>query len=213
MTPFCYLDIPNHQQISNKLLDLVTNSLYSNYNPKTKNTYFSFTPTPGQPKFDIRNNNEFWNMLDYQDLLTHVPELKEALDKLGVTIVNMNLIMVKTGEAVLHSDLSGNPALTERINWPIVNALTSETRFYKMKPAPATKVGRAVSGEPNKGFIMYSPAEIESWLGTYTLSQPLIFNFKIPHSVHPIPGSITTHPGMPRLLLTITVHTTGFLKD
>lgn len=211
MKPYAYLDIPNHQAISQRLLDLFTTSLYRNYSPDTKNTYYTFTPKPGQTPYDIKLNTEFWNMLNTQDLLIHIPELKEALVKLNIEMVNISYIVVKSGEAVLHSDLAGDPELTERVNWPIANAATSETRFYSVKNTVSTTVGKANSGEPNKDYIMYNPRDTVEHLGTYVLSKPIIFNFRTPHSVHRVPGAAPERPDLPRLLLTITVRKSGLL--
>jgi hypothetical protein len=150
-------------------------------------------------------------MLNTDDLLLHVPELKEVLSKLNITMVNASFIVVKGNEAALHSDFALDPALTERINWPIVNSNTAETRFYSMKNTGNTVVGKAKSGEPNKDFMLYNPRDCEKHLGTYVLSQPLVFNFRIPHSVHPRPGVVPERPELPRFLLTITVQKSGLL--
>jgi hypothetical protein len=198
---FKYLDIPNFDQISKILLDLVTTSLYKTF--VNGNTVFRFTKTHDTVEFDIRDNKEFWNFLDCQEVLGLVPELSQALKNLGVTPLKMALILVTDEGTPLHSDFAPEGTI-ERINWPIVNGNTSQTWFIEVLPHTNTKIADPYSMESNKGYCVYDPKDAVKRLGSYILTQPIAFNFTVPHYVHTIDNE-KTHPDLPRLLLTIDI--------
>lgn len=198
MQPFKYLDVDNHEVVSKKLYDLILNSLYKNQSPYGY-SYLTFRPQiEGQEKYDIKTNNEFWNFLDYREVLDLIPELKQTLEQLDVTPLSIALLVVRKGYGQLHSDRSGHN--TEmRINWPIVNCETTKTVFYKLKTTETIEKADPPSGEGNKWFFLYDPKDIEQEIGTYTLTKPIVFKFTVPHSVT-VDFEKNT---IPRMLLTI----------
>lgn len=198
---FRYLDIPNFDQVSNKLLDLVTTSLYKTF--VDGNTVFRFIKTEDAVEFDIRDNKEFWNFLDRDEVLGLVPELSQALEDLGVTPLKMALILVTDDGTPLHSDFA-SAGTVERINWPIVNGETSQTWFIEVLPQASTKIADPHSMEENKAYRVYDPRDAVKRLDSYILTRPIAFNFTVPHYVHKIDNE-KTHPDLPRLLLTIDI--------
>jgi hypothetical protein len=201
---FKYLDIPNFDQISKILLDLVTTRLY-----KTNvdgDIVFRFINTDNAVKFDIKDNKEFWNFLNCQEVLTLVPELAQALKNLGVTPLKIALILVTEYGTPIHRDYA-TEGTVERINWPIVNGNTSQTWFVEVLPeADVIEANNRVHEKVDsyKGFRVYDPKDVIRTLDSYILTQPVAFNFTVPHCVHTI-NNEKTHPDLPRLLLTIDI--------
>jgi len=202
MSPaFRYLEIPNFDQVSNKILELVTTRLYKTV--VDGNTVFRFCETPDAVEFDIRNNKEFWNFLDCQEILGLVPELSQILNNLKVTPLHMSLIVVTNDGTPLHSDFAPEGTV-ERINWPIANGHTSQTWFMEVSPYANVEISDPQSKEANKEYCLYDFKDAVRKLGSYILTRPVVFDFTVPHYVQSI-NNKKTHPDLPRLLLTIDI--------
>jgi len=198
---FRYLDIPNFNRVSKRLLDLVTTSLYKTF--VDGNTVFRFIKTEDAVEFDIRDNKEFWNFLNCEEVLGLVPELSQALNDLRVTPLKMALILVTDDGTPLHSDFASQGTV-ERINWPIVNGETSQTWFIEVLPHASGTIADPHSMEENKAYRVYNPQDAVKRLDSYILTRPIVFDFTVPHYVHKI-NNEKTHPDLPRLLLTIDI--------
>jgi hypothetical protein len=187
MIPFRYLDIENHELITKKLNDLLLNSLYFNVS-KDFNVIFSFNKKfENQRPYDIHKHTNFWNFLDTNDMLEKIPEFSNIFKKLDIEVFRFNLIVITKDYGVLHTDAGGNDQAL-RINWPIYNCDTgTQTHFYKLKTNKTIKTSYVPpKGEENiKGPVttFYDPDDIETSLGYYVLTQPVLFSYTIPHNV------------------------------
>jgi hypothetical protein len=104
---FKYLDIENHELISDKLYQYV------------------LTHT------DILKNKIYWNTLDLEHVLEHVPELKTTLNK----IIHSRIVLV----AIFYTPpgFSGGAhidagPLEHRVLWPVHNCKGSYTKFFDL---------------------------------------------------------------------------------
>lgn len=98
-----FLDIPDHELISNAVYDYVVNH--------TK----------------ILQKPVFWNQLNCAQVLTHVPDMSQWFEFKGVDPVMMALIYIEYPAPTLtHIDVT--PGL--RVLWPICNCTGSQTIFY-----------------------------------------------------------------------------------
>lgn len=147
----------------------------------------------------------FWNHIDQTDLFSAVPELKSTIvDVIGQAPVKSYLFAVprapsfilayKLGGKTIHRD-TGNE--TARLNWPVLNSSSIETRFFTSSVEP-TKTTRADSGETWRyqesdcelidQFCMTRPAvlHVHTIHGLYRAAGPLpryVLSFKFEHPI------------------------------
>jgi len=206
MLPFKYLEISNHKSISEKLKNFILNDLYLNLN-KIGNIEFSFIKTrENQKRYDIHKHINFWNFLSFNNVIELVPELITSLNKIDVFPTNFNLVVINKGYGVLHTD-GGSKTNKHRINWPIYNCdENSRTYFYKLKNLNETvDDGYFVPiSEKNSDFFyktkIYGTSNIEHELGYYVLTQPVLFDYTIPHELVHINDEEVKYP---RIILSI----------
>lgn len=202
--PFRYLDIPNFDIVSQRLLEMVSSNLYITEHNNSKVLRFSKPATEYQ-KFDISGPTDFWNYLDIREILLMIPELKIILKDLEVTPLSMGLLIVKNLNGNLHSD-PGQPSVLSRINWPIVNGTICKTTFYQLKDNANFTIGQNLSNDHLKAHPVYNAEDIESELGSYILTQPVALNTKHPHQISPIKDAVSERPDLPRLVLSIALN-------
>ena len=202
--PFKYLDIPNFAVVSQRMFELISNGIYSM--PNGKNTLLKFSPGPTTKLLDLSQPTDFWNFLDNVEVFTLIPELKTALDELGVSVIGkINLLIIKESSTYyIHSDLAKHKALS-RINWPIINGTISKTIFYECNQNITPKIEQSLSREPAKNFLVYEHKDVISEIGSYVLTQPVAIDESVPHEVVLIDGSTKERNDYPRLVLSISI--------
>jgi hypothetical protein len=106
-----FIDIPNHQLISDKVY---------NYILSTK----------------ILTDKVVWNWVFWWELISAVPELEQALDLLNLEIDRIAIINAQPSSTVnIHIDYDTVP----RMLWPISNCQGSYTNFYNVDPNNLTE--------------------------------------------------------------------------
>lgn len=204
MVPFKYLEISNHVYISNRLCDLILNSVYAN-KMSNGDIEFSFRPRhETQKKYNILHHQNFWNFLNLNEVLELIPELDECFKKIKIQPFNLNLLVVNEGYGILHTD--GGPRINNlRINWPVYNCHPqTRTVFYKLKSKKTIQTDydppTIEDDTENLKTKFYDTNEIDYEIGYYNLTQPVLINYTIPHAVkNPDDIKIT----YPRILMSV----------
>jgi hypothetical protein len=163
------LHITNYQTIADKLYDYIINCT------------------------DILETQYDWNTLRLNEVLSYVPELKEACDKLvDSPILFVAIIYRSAGESgKIHIDQG--PA-TYRLLMPVRNCRGSFTKFYDIN---GNEVREVLNPNGNK-FLTIEQKNPFIEIDCLELTEPVVFNTKVAHGVYTNP-EITE----PRLSVTI----------
>jgi hypothetical protein len=167
-----FLDVPGHEVIGAAVYDYVVHHT------------------------DILQAPVFWNWLNHEDLLTHVPELKHWLDKQNFKVDHISIIYIEyPAEDLTHIDDDQNL----RILWPIKNCQHSYTVFYDIsKKYWYQELGNGGPADNGAYHHAVKPNCPRTELGHVELVQPVVFNPALAHNVilsKPLEG--------PRLSMTI----------
>ena len=194
-----YIDIENFETISKKLLRLVVTSLYKSETEFGDILFKFHKDYEDHERYNIFEHTNFWNFLDYHDVLSMVPELKESLDKINVQPYMMSLLVITEGYGTLHSD-SPSKSNNIRINIPIFNCDNeTKTCFFKMKNNRTITTGYVPPRVDKHNLTKsYSHEDIDYEIGHYVLTKPVLFNYMIPHAI-----IRSKKAKFPRLVLTI----------
>ena len=168
---FVPLDVPNFEAIQSRLV------------PYMLETY--------------PNRMTFWNKINKAALFEHVPELLAAVEELTgqkpfdaylLAIPNAPEMMIATvlGAKSIHADTSIESC---RLNWPILNGASVETRMFKTLAEPIKKI--LTTGET---YLTYKEEDCEL-IESFFLTQPVIM------SVHTIHGLYRAQGPLPRYVL------------
>lgn len=140
---------------------------------------------------------QFWNHVDQAQLFDKVPELKHALIELtGQAPLKTYLLIVpngpdhiinaKLGANSIHQDTSKESA---RLNWPILNANSIETKLFKSTAEPKKLL--LPSGET---YLTYQESECE-FIDSFCMTKPTVLH------VHTIHGLYRATGPLPRYIL------------
>lgn len=153
-----YLNIKNYQDISEKIYHYVKNHT------------------------NILNDKIFWNNLDFDDVMVQIPEIDEAFKELNLFVRKFSIIYADAGFEggihIDHSPLDPEPA-PARCLWPVKNCQGSETKFFDVDEKFITL--RYL--ENQMPYLHIDETGIRGEIGSFELTQPLIFNPGIPHGV------------------------------
>ena len=155
MKNYCYLDIPQHEDIS----DLIYNYLINNY--------------------DI-SKFQFWTDIDVMALCKDVSELTQALDRLNLTIATASIIRT-IGTCPIHVDYGKPPHIVSRprVLWPIKNCNGSSTNFFHIE-RQWLQERQLPNGVPYYHIEHNDPLiQIDS----FELKQPAVINPNVAHNV------------------------------
>lgn len=169
--PYREIDVENFDQIQEKLVPWV--------------------------KRQHRWTTKFWNHVDQVDLFSTVPELKTTIaDVVGQEPVKTYLFAIprvpslilayKLGAKTIHRD-TGNE--TARLNWPVLNSSSVETRFFKSSVEPRKTI-RSDSGETWN----YQESDCEL-IDRFCMTRPTVLH------VHTIHGLYRATGPLPRYVL------------
>jgi len=155
MKNYCYLDIPQHEVISN----LVYNYLIINY--------------------DILKF-QFWTDIDSKALCKEVPELKQALDRLNLTIATASIIRT-IGTCSIHVDYGKPPHTVSRprVLWPIKNCDGSSTNFFYIE-RQWLQERQLPNGIPYYHIEYTDPLVM---IDSFELKQPAVIDPNVAHNV------------------------------
>jgi hypothetical protein len=162
-----FLNIPNHEHVSNAVYDYVVNHT------------------------EILQKPVFWNWLDPEQVLTHVPDMARWFESKGVKPVLMALIYIEyTASDLTHIDV--DPSF--RVLWPIRNCAGSHTIFYNID----RKYFRRIHDHGAIYWELIKPDAPRKTMDFVELTQPVVFNPTLPHNI-----VLTQKLHGPRLSLTI----------
>lgn len=142
---------------------------------------------------DILEISNFWNTLDYIEVLEKIPEIGEYCDTIfpGRKINRIAIISVnpnkngstnRGGLNTLHKDTYGSQY---RILWPILNCQGTYTRFYDPN---GNELIYGRSDDISCPECIYTTVKIENpliELGFYELTAPIVFDSYIMHAIYP----------------------------
>ena len=149
-----FLSVPDHEQISQSVYDYVINHT------------------------SILQQPIFWNWLDTDSVLTHVPLLSNWLKQRRLTPVAMAIIYVLEDRETLHADTDFKYL---RILWPVANCAGSVTKFWNID----RQQYRRVDLTDDVWYYPFAHSSEHEQIGQFELTAPVIFDTSIPHSVHP----------------------------
>ena len=135
-----------------------------------------------------QNYKNFWNHVDTNSLLTAIPELKTAIESIiGQTPMKSYILVVpngplhlldtKLGEHSLHRDTSVEQY---RLNWPILNGTSIETKFFTSDAEPHKLV--LPTGET---YLTYDEDQC-TFETSNVITKPTIINTHAIHSLYRI---------------------------
>ena len=154
MKNYHYLNIPNHEVISNQIY----NFLIDNYDIE---------------KFI------FWNHIDYKKLLNSIGDLQNAINTLKLSVKSISIIKTKTSGNI-HVDYYDEKHGGPRLLWPIKNCVGSETRFFDVKPEWLETVFLENGVAYNK---INNPSPLNQ-IDQFELSRPVVFNPQVAHGIY-----------------------------
>ncbi len=198
MTAYRYIDIENYEIIRKKVLWLIITSLYKSETELGDILFKFHKDIDDQENYNIFEHTNFWNFIDYHDVLSMVPELKESLDKINVQPYMMSLLVITEGYGTLHTDAPSKSNI--RINIPIFNCDDeTKTCFFKMKNSQIITTDYVPPNIDEHNLTkFYNFEDIDYELGHYVLTKPVLFNYMIPHAV-----VLSEKAKFPRLVLNI----------
>lgn len=140
---------------------------------------------------------QFWNHVDQQDLFDAVPELEHALkNSVGQLPLKSYLLVVPNGPAhLVNAKLGANSihrdtsAESTRLNWPILNPASIETRMFDTQAEPKKLI--LPTGQT---YLTYQESEC-NLIGSFCLSKPTALH------VHTIHGLYRVADALPRYVL------------
>ena len=174
--PYKFLNLENHEQVSQELLVFLE-----------------------QHTGLINDLPHFWNSLELNTVLEHVPSLMKFLKQYKLSPIEISVIIFDPN--TMYPRIHADPLETYvRILWPVKNCLGSLTKFYDVPKEfllegtqtdarDLSKVNFAHHNSLAQG-VYYPPLDRE-WpqIDQYELSAPIAFNGAVPHSVHPAPNN------------------------
>lgn len=209
MIPYKFLDIENHKDITSQLEKLFLGELYLNV---ADNGDFIFTfdkQYVDQKKYDITKHERLWNYVILSDLYEKCPDIKLALDKIGLAASSCSVLVISydgSGSRLgLHSDASFGK-IPYRLNWPVYQCLSgTKTSMYKLKPGSINLLatGETSYTPPSQDIVaksetgIYRLQDIESEIASFIMDRPLLFRFTVPHRVYDIEPRVP----YPRILI------------
>ena len=158
MKLYKFLKVDNQELISDKLYNYVINHT------------------------DILETKYDWNTLNLKEVLTYVPELATESAKLVNSSIKMISIIYRNPSegGKIHIDQG---LAKYRLLWPVKNCQGSFTKFYDIN---GNKIYEKVNPNGNK-FLTIEELYPFTEIGSLELTQPVIFNSKIPHGVYTNP--------------------------
>jgi hypothetical protein len=174
--PFKFLNLQNHEQVSQEIL------LFLEHHTNL-----------------INDCPQFWNLVEINTVLQHVPSLKKFFTRYKLMPIQMSVVIFdpKTMYTRIHSD----PLETYvRLLWPVKNCLGSFTKFYDIpkeflvkgtpynwKDLDKNKLDHYTNIEQG---VYYATLDRE-WpqIDQFELSSPIVFNGAVPHGVNPAPSN------------------------
>ena len=170
--PFEFLDIPNHSQVSEEMLQFV------------------------EQHTDIVNDcPQFWNPVDISTVLAHVPSLKHFLAQIKLIPIQISVIVFDP--STMYTRIHSDPLDTYvRLLWPVKNCLGSVTRFYDIPQHLMVEGNKTEWKDISKKHLdhytnvdqgVYYPPLNSEWpvIDQLELSAPVAFDGSVPHGVYP----------------------------
>jgi hypothetical protein len=159
MKPYRYLDCDNLSQIQDKIYSYLLSL----------------------PRYDPKRTG--WQHLPDTEILVAVPELKDFLDKLNLTVKRFH-VLHHIESSNLHTDYSGeNEELSSRLrmNFPIKNTHgTAVTEFYELVDLVKTVSYGGPFRKTPYYLLSYTDKKL---VGSYELTKPVIIDTWFPHIV------------------------------
>jgi hypothetical protein len=154
MNLYKFLQVENHQLISDKIYNYIVN--------RTK----------------ILSTKYDWNNLNVKDVAVHVPELFEACAKLVPYEIEMLSVIYRDSgdDGKIHVD---DGIRIYRLLWPIKNCQGSYTKFYDIGN---NKIERRKNLNGNT-FLTIVGRDPYTLIDSVELTQPLVFHTKTAHGV------------------------------
>ncbi len=153
-----YLNVSNHQEISDEL-----------YQYATSQTDLLIDPD--------KLNNLHWQHVP--SIMIHCPKLREFLNNQYLMPVKMGFIVIHTKEWVpTHADHVDHYV---RLLWPVKNCAGSETKFYNLKKSQGQLIGAEYEG----WYIRYPADHSGNVIDQFELTGPIVLDTSVPHSIHP----------------------------
>jgi len=144
-----------------------------------------------------KNRFQFWNHLDHDKLMEAVPDLPDTLEKiigqrpiqtylLAVADFPEELLSQRLGANSLHADTSVE---STRLNWPILNTTSIETKLFTSDAEPRTQI--LSSGEK---YLLYKERDCKQ-VASFKMTKPTLLH------VHTIHGLYKAEGPLPRYIL------------
>lgn len=135
---------------------------------------------------------QFWNHVDQGDLFDHVPELLTAVQGItGQTPLKTYLLVIpdapehmvlaKLGAASIHCDTSTESC---RLNWPILNGISIETRMFETHGDP-----QQVVLPTNQIYLTYHEDQCRL-VDSFYLVRPTVMRVHTAHGLYRAPGPL-----------------------
>ena len=130
--------------------------------------------------------DQFWNNIDTTMLLTNLPELNQAVYSIvGQYPIIAYLLAVGGTEEQLSNMLDDNSLHRDsgpqyRLNWPILNANSIETKFFTSAAEPT----KTLAG-PDAAYFRYHRKDC-SLQDSYILTKPTLINVQQIHGLYRI---------------------------
>jgi hypothetical protein len=157
---FQYLDIKDHELISDKLYQYVLDHT------------------------DILEKQINWNTLDVEHVLTHIPELAKSVGKLisgRIWVIAIFYVPANFAGGV-HIDEN---ELDYRVLWPVHNCKGSYTKFFDLN---GNKVIEKVNGDDiNVTYLEVEERYPLIEIARAETHSPLVFHVKTPHGIYTNP--------------------------
>jgi hypothetical protein len=142
---------------------------------------------------DILKTKYDWNTLNLKEVLSFVPELVESCAKLVNHPIKMIAVIYRASgdDGKIHIDQG---AAKYRLLMPVKNCQGTYTKFYDLN---GNNVKELFNPNGNS-YLTIEQTNPMPEIGCIELTQPIVFNSKIPHGVYTNPNLIE-----PRLSVTI----------
>lgn len=161
-----FLNIDNHQEISDEIYNFVSN----NHNDLL-----------------TREEKFLFSLMDVNEMLEHTPLLQKFLQEKSLWPTVIGIVVTHADwPANLHVDYVDNPNTTYiRMLWPVRNCQHSRTVFYNV-PDECIQLVEQPNGKPYYHIPDGQPLE---YADEFELTCPVVFDVSVAHEIIPAPNT------------------------
>ena len=129
----------------------------------------------------VLQNDIFWNLVEWQDVVSSSPALQEFLSRNSLDVRNASVIYIDQKDAAFNRKIHVDIDKAKIILFPLLNCGGSRTVFYDVDDSELQ-----IEWQENNSDLRYLGVGQGAYreIGSFTLDCPVAMDTGIPHAVH-----------------------------